>query len=478
MSEAATTPDGAAPAVSPEAGAPVTFPQPSPAGWASLRAGIAASFRRPWRVLAILALLGCIAYGITLAGANFWALYHFRAARSADRLCHTAQAQEHLQACMKVWPRDADTLLLAARTARRAGAFEEAEEFLDQYKQLRGGSDDQLTQESVLLRAERGEIDQVAKYCQTVVDEGRPGWPLVLEAVIRGNTRMFRLSEAAGLLEMWRKRDPDSAEAHLLQGVIEQLRQARQEALGSFRRALEIDPEHDEARMHLVDLLLEMAQGGEALPHARYLQQRQPDNVILLVYLARCLDLAGEQAEAEKTLDRVLELDPRHAAALFERGKLALRSGQVEAAEKWLRQAAEADPGDYQIHYQFNQCLTELHKTEEARQEQLRLKQIEDDVTRLEEILRRMQKSAEDAHDASLQYQAGMIAMRSGQVKEAVRWFRSAVREDPRNAPAHRALADYYERTGQRTLAHRHREMAAAADPTPPARGAAPPSKP
>jgi len=47
------------------------------------------------------------------------AWYHLRAARRALARYHNPQAIRHLQACLRVWPADADVLLLAARAARR-----------------------------------------------------------------------------------------------------------------------------------------------------------------------------------------------------------------------------------------------------------------------------------------------------------------------------------------------------------------------
>src|SRR2546428_180544 len=92
--------------------------------------------RRLWAAGALLALL---ATGLALAGPHLRAWYHFRAAQKATARYHNRQAIHHLQACLRVWPADADVLLLAARAARRARAYEEAERLLEQYQQARLG---------------------------------------------------------------------------------------------------------------------------------------------------------------------------------------------------------------------------------------------------------------------------------------------------------------------------------------------------
>ncbi|HZY90544.1 MAG TPA: hypothetical protein VFE78_37325, partial [Gemmataceae bacterium] len=63
-------------------------------------------------------------------------------------------------------------------------------------------------------------------------------------------------------------------------------------------------------------------------------------------------------------------------------------------------------------------------------------------------------------HDAALHCEAGVISLRMGSVTEGVRWLKSALKENPRYGPAHEALALFYERTGDRALAGRHRALA------------------
>src|SRR5438552_817228 len=76
-------------------------------------------WRNPLRCLAIVALLALTGLGLWVAGRHLWAGYHLRAARAAVARYHNAEAEQHLRACLSVWPKDPEVLLLAARTARR-----------------------------------------------------------------------------------------------------------------------------------------------------------------------------------------------------------------------------------------------------------------------------------------------------------------------------------------------------------------------
>src|SRR5204862_5361221 len=118
----------------------------------------------------------------------------------------------------------------------------------------------------------------------------------------------------------------------------------------------------------------------EALPHLEELHQRQPDDPNITVNLARCYDQIGRQDEAAELVDNVLSHYPRFAPALYQRGLLAVRMGEWTAAEKWLRQACELEPGDYRAHYQLSQCLEHQGKEADARALLPKLDQIDADL--------------------------------------------------------------------------------------------------
>ena len=63
---------------------------------------------------------------------------------------------------------DADALLLAARAARRARAYDEAQRALEKYQQVRG-LDDAGSLEELLLSAER-DVEQVVDACRQYVE--------------------------------------------------------------------------------------------------------------------------------------------------------------------------------------------------------------------------------------------------------------------------------------------------------------------
>jgi tetratricopeptide (TPR) repeat protein len=388
-------------------------------------------------------LLILIVVGAVWARPHVRAWYHLRAARQDVQHYHNPQAISHLQICLSTWPSDPDVLLLAAQAARRARSYSEAEGLLKKYQEVRG-LDDAGTFEQLLLSAER-RVDQVAVQCWHYVEQGHPGESLILEALTRGYLRQYRLPDARRCLDYWLKTDPDNAQAHCLEGLFHlDYEHAGPAAEASYRRALELDPEHDEARTGLAVHLIDQKQYPEAAEHLERLRRSQPDNLSVPVGLAECYDAMGDRAEAVRLVDGVLARQPQHPPALALRGRLAVEEGQYVQAEAWLREALQYNPMDHRARYSLVLCLQNNGKDEEAQREQHDLQQREDDLVRFNEIVTK--ELLERPLDPALHCTLGQLLLRGGQREEGIRWLQSALRLDPQYAPASQALAEYQQK--------------------------------
>jgi tetratricopeptide (TPR) repeat protein len=383
--------------------------------------------------------LGLGAAGWVLAAPRLEAWHHFRAARSALRSYHNPQAIRHLQACLRTWPSDPDVLLLSARAARRARAYGEAERCLEQYQQARG-LDDAGSFEQLLLSAERN-VDQVAPVCRRHVEQGHPNTPLILEALARGYMRQYRLGEARFCLDRWLEEQPDNAQAHCLDGEFHlDYEHARALALESYRRAVELDPDHEEARQGLAITLLESKAYAEAAEQLEYLLTLQPDNLRLEVGLAECRYNLGDLADAACRVDHVLAQQPDSARALALRGRLLIQRGEYAEAESCLRRAVALTPGNHQAQYDLLLTLRCLSKGAEAERQWKEIVRLEEDLKRFNEIVTR--EMTQRPRDPALHCALGQLLLRGGHTEEGLRWLQSALRLDPGYAPARKALAE------------------------------------
>jgi tetratricopeptide (TPR) repeat protein len=408
--------------------------------------------------LALAALFLFIAAGTGMGGAYLWASYHLRAARQALERYHTNEALPHLQACLTVWPRDPEALLLAARAARRTGEFNWADRYLDQYQKVRGKDDEDLFLERVLVGAERGEIDSVIGFCQALVAQDHSAAPLILEALAKGYLRRARPRDAEKALNAWLERQPDNLQALLIRGQIHEQDLRHYDAIADYRRVLAVDPEIEEARLYFYESLMQLGLSEGALPQLEYLSQRHPNNLKVQVYLARSYDRMGRPDDAEQILAAVLARRPDYGPAFAERGKLALRAGRTIEAETWLRQAIDLEPGDGLAHYHLVLCLEMNAKSEEAQQARARLEQVEGDMRRILDIAR--EKMQQSPHDPDLHYELGAIALRHGLVESGLRWLHRALEVDPNHVLTHKALMEHYRSIGNFARAAEHRQKA------------------
>ena len=433
-------------------------------------------FRRPWRSLAVLLLLTAIGLGAGLTGLQVWARFHYRSAQRALERYRLPEARAHLESCLHVWPSSFDVHLLAAQTARRLDDYQSAEHHLARCQELRGGLPEEVVLEQTLIRAQLVGMDSVTPYLRSLVEENHHATPLIFEAMVRGYMRAYRFGDATVLLTRWQELRPEDVQASLLLGYAREQIAPEREAVSNYQRVLELEPEHDEARLRLADLLVDRAMPAEALEHVQRLVHRRPGDPYVLVRLARCLFALGRPQEAEEAADRVLAAHPLYRPALSLKGELALTQGRPAEAERWLREALKIDAADYHSQFSLTRSLREQGKAQEAQAAEARLTVLADDARRIRKIIQ--EDINKSPNDPALRTEVGNILLRAGSEREGVQWLYSALRQDPAYAAAHRALADYFDRTGepQRAAPH-HRFLGGEPDGSAAPGKAAPPAE-
>jgi len=394
--------------------------------------------RRPGQALLGIA---CLALFL-LAGKLLWphvrALYHARAAQKAIERWDFDEAGKHLDICLSVWKDSASTRFLAARTARRAGRLDEAEEHLRRYQREQGSSN-QTALEWGLLRAQRGEVADVEAQLRASVGPDDPDAPLVLEALARGYLMTDRMNDLLQATDLWLQVRPHDTHALYWRGLAWDRLGNGPEALAAYRDAVEADPENMEARLHLGEVLLVQARNPEeALGHFEHVRVRKPSDANAAFGVARCQVLLGQTDAAREQLDALLAEHPDYARALVERGKLALAAGDAAGAEASLRRAFALTPDDRVALHNLIEALRKLDKTEDANRLEPQLKELDTDLHRLREIILAV---AKDPHDLALRTEAAEICLRHGRKDEGRRWLATVLRRDPSDARARAALA-------------------------------------
>jgi len=141
----------------------------------------------------------------------------------------------------------------------------------------------------------------------------------------------------------------DTAEAHLGKGY-DALRQDQYDlAASEFRAALALDPTLVlRARFPLAVSLFEMHQSDEARRELEAVRREVGDHPNILYYLGR-LDLEGGNfKDAIQNLSKAATKPPFPDTAYY-LGFAYFKQGDLTAAEKWLKEAAQLTPTDSRV---------------------------------------------------------------------------------------------------------------------------------
>jgi tetratricopeptide (TPR) repeat protein len=160
----------------------------------------------------------------------------------------------------------------------------------------------------------------------------------------------------------------DSRDAHLGRGY-DALRDDRYEvAAAEFRAALKLDPKLAlRARFPLAVALFEMKRRDEARKEFETVRRETGDHPNVSYYLGR-IDLDDQQFDsAIRSLSQAVANAPFPDTAYY-LGFAYYKQGDLGAAEKWLREAAELTPHDSRVQYQLGVVYRKQGREEEAKQ--------------------------------------------------------------------------------------------------------------
>ena len=395
---------------------------------------------------------------------------------------------------------DGESLLRAARAARRAGDYDRATAHLKECER-RGEVTMAHQMEALLSRVQQGEADATQQALKALPVARGKDLALIAEALARGYLEEGLVDEAEEILDQWQERRQYDAELAFCRGLARQWRSAvgpynvygkssSEEhgfgmglrvlnparplvddgtrtawialAANSYRLAIEEDPCHDEARLRLATVLLDLERPRDALNHLERVARRPENDSRVLLQLGRCRSLLGEDEAARKVLGALLVRQPKSAAVLRERGQVELRAGKDAKAEEWLSKAYALGLKDRWTLEALKECRTRLGKTEAADQLSGELASLKHIEWQVEGRLKQLFDPKYADKEALLRAEIGRLHQELGRGPAALYWGRSALRVDPDCVSAHSVLSKQYEVDGRKELAERHRKAAAA----------------
>lgn len=211
-------------------------------------------------------------------------------------------------------------------------------------------------------------------------------------------------------------------------------------AAAAYRNARRLEP--GEPRWPYLLALVEESRGRLEDAEATLAALLESDSVPapalapVLVVRGRLLVDLGSREAARESLERAVEIEPDHAAALFELGRLAAEEGDAASAAKLFERVLELQPQASLVHYPLAQAYRKLGRPDEARAQLERRgnERVAAADPWLEEVHALASGSA--AHRA-----LGGFAWREGRLEDAVAEYRRAVEADPASIVSRRDLA-------------------------------------
>jgi Flp pilus assembly protein TadD len=402
---------------------------------------------------------------LAVAAIGAWGVYYYRteavlhdAEQALERHDYDAAGQL-LARYLQARPNAGRGHFLAARAARRVQRYDEAEEHLRACQRL-GYDQDAVSLERTLSDVQRGNL-RAEKPLWARAEADDPQALAILEVLIQEYIDSYRLGRALDALKLYLEKRPNDVQALLGRAYVFERLLYFGEATDAYRRAVALAPDNDAARMRFGESLLIVGPPSEALAQFEILRTRRGDSPAVLLGLAKSRRQLGQTEKAKQLLDALLKDQPHHAAALVERGKVALEQEQFEEAESFLSQAVELAPHDREARHNLSVALRQEGRGEQAAKEIARVQEIDADLRRLDRVTKAVLKSP---GDVALRCEAALLFLHNGEEQEGVRWLTFALRLDPDCVAAHKALAEHYRKTGQTELADQHERLAQLAE--------------
>jgi Tfp pilus assembly protein PilF len=158
------------------------------------------------------------------------------------------------------------------------------------------------------------------------------------------------------------------AATHNALGVDYMNRFLYREAAGEFRKALEINPAFNLARINLGIALYYDADFDAARQVLEEALAQDPANPYANFSLGLVLKHKGLADEAEVRFRRVVDADPECASAFYNLGVISARQGKPKQAEAELRRALELDPSNAAALYSLGSFLLKQGRAQEGRE--------------------------------------------------------------------------------------------------------------
>lgn len=275
-----------------------------------------------------------------------------------------------------------------------------------------------------------------------------------------GDSQTNRINEgmvkkAIEQFEKIAEKNPKDPEPWLMLGRLQKMAQSSPEAEKAYQKALEIDPENEEALIGLSTVYSDLGDNKKAAELLEKVAGKSP-NLRTLTALASSYEQMRDYRLAAETLRRTLEISPNNPDLKRAYAQDLMFSDQLDEAVKVFQELTAEDPKDVQSWLRLSQIFRQQRKFDAAREASAKARELDannleiryNDVSLLEaegklpqavaalkEILdataKRTYSTQDKANRVVLLERMGLLYRQADQPNEAVAIFRQMGELDP-----------------------------------------------
>ncbi|MFC1509228.1 tetratricopeptide repeat protein [Candidatus Omnitrophota bacterium] len=219
------------------------------------------------------------------------------------------------------------------------------------------------------------------------------------------------------------------------------------EAVKSFRKSIEMNPDYVDSHRQLGYLLIKMNRIDEAEVEFKIAEKLEPDDPLTYQNLGEIFIQKQDYRNAEKAFKKSLKLDPNYPAGFAGLGVIQLSNGDIDAARKNFEIAIKYDPDHADSYFNLGSIYMtnrEMDKAEQAFEKVLTYKTDIETYIRLGTISLYKKDLAKaeqrfktalsiDTKNAQAIHNLGIIYMSRNDFRNAEQAFRTVYRLEPGN---------------------------------------------
>jgi len=313
-------------------------------------------------------------------------------------------------------------------------------------------SRDRVERDTALQKAQEGRFEEAEGDLRKVI-ERHPSDVEVAAALARGSSKAAS-EQAEADLDRWVRLQPNHPEP--LKARLEYYRRQKDYEKGyrDARQSLALTPKDGTLQRTVMNMAFSSGHYPEAEEICRELLKTQPHDASMRSMLAQIRRAQGDLAGAATILDQLLSEQPKLTSAMMSRAAIYEEMGQVEKAIPLYREVMQIDSTrQLQAGYQLSLALERAGQSAEAAK-------VMAEVRHRREIEAAQEAIKSQPGNVSLEIRLAQTYLAAGQDDAGLMLLENLVARDRDCAPAHAALADYYDKHGNPKRAAEHRRKA------------------